>query len=62
MKEWMAQADPPKKAIRWKSWMAGCYSSLQIKQHFTLKNGRWQVVLWKNMFPLQIFDASNRSS
>ena len=47
MKEWMAQADRPKEASTVKKWMAGCFSSLQIKRHFTLKSGRQQVVLWK---------------
>ena len=44
MKEWMAQADPRKEANTVKKRMAGCYSSLQIKRHITLKNGRLQVV------------------
>ena len=36
-KEWMAQADPPKEANKWKKEKPGCYSSLQIKRYFTLK-------------------------
>ena len=48
MKEWMAQADPPKEANTVKKkWMVSRHSSFQIKRHFTLKNGRQQVVLWK---------------
>ena len=43
MKEWMAQADP----TTVKNWMAGYYSSRQIKWYTTLKNGWLQVAFWK---------------
>ena len=33
--------------LRLKKWMAGHYTSLQIKWHTTLKNRRLQVVFWK---------------
>ena len=49
MKEWMTQADPRKEAST-------------VKKCTTLKNGRLQVVLWKDIMSLQKLDASNRSS
>ena len=52
MKEWMAQADPRKEVNTVKKWMTGCYLSLQIKRHTTLKNGRLQVVFWKKNYCL----------
>ena len=47
MKELIAQADSPKDASMVKKWMANQYSSLQIKQRNSFKNGRLQVVFWK---------------
>ena len=40
MKERMAETDPAEEANTFKKWMAGCYASLRIKWHITLKNGR----------------------
>ena len=39
MKECMAQADPQKKPVSFKIWMAGRNFSLQIKWHTSLMNG-----------------------
>ena len=62
LKKWMAQADPPKQANAVKKWMVGRFFSFQIKWHIVLKNGRLQVLFWKNILSFQKFDDLNRSS